>query len=55
MLIALMTWCHMGGYAMYVWPSVGLVIAVLAYQVVKAYADYHRLLKQLRKPHASHS
>ena len=34
---------HMGGYAAYVWPSYGLALLILAYNLIGPLAQHRRL------------
>jgi heme exporter protein CcmD len=39
----------MGGYARYVWPCIGFVLAVLAWNLVAARRSYRRALERARR------
>ncbi|MDN5938967.1 MAG: heme exporter protein CcmD [Salinisphaera sp.] len=42
-------WLRMGGYAVYVWSSFGLALAVIVANIVWPYAQLHRLRRALRE------
>jgi len=42
----------MGGYAVYVWGSMGVSAALLALEVWQARAAHHRTLRELAQLHA---
>ncbi len=46
---ALLAWFNMGGYAAYIWPAYGAVVAVLLTHVFQTRAAKKRTLRKLRR------
>jgi heme exporter protein D len=40
---AFLNWLSMGGYGLYVWSSYGIVIAVLATQLIKPWLSWRKI------------
>jgi heme exporter protein D len=50
---SLRTFLHMGGYALYVWPSYGLALVVLIANVIlprKREEEFFQMMQRRRKP-----